>query len=176
MSGADVWAEEWLEREDSVGREGRLSRLIWVISEYPAVEFQLFTGGVMSKYVFEEARYCFVYGQFLATVMLGLAFLEQALAGAFYAGSRADLESAGLSTLVAEALRSDWISKAEYERLERARKNRNRVAHFRRPGGAHTIERRAVERDEVPYSVIEEDAKNVLALVFALVKSWPYAV
>src|SRR2546425_1893912 len=75
-------AEEWLEREDTVAREGRLARLEWIAAQIPEVDWMVFGCGPISKYVFEEARYCYVYGQFLASIMLGLAFVEMSLAGA----------------------------------------------------------------------------------------------
>ncbi len=176
MKSADLSAEEWLEREDRVDRERRLNRLRWIAGEYPPIEFQLFPGGEMSKYLFEEARYCFAYGQFLATIMLGLAFIEQSLAASFFAKGRNDLERAKFSKLLREAVQQGWLSQIGFEQLERARQNRNTVAHFRRPGHEDTIERRSVEQDEIPYTVIEEDARNVLAIIFRLIERWPFSV
>jgi len=112
--------------------------------------------------LFEEARYCFVYGQFLATIVLGLAYIEHSLAGLFYASGRNELERAGISILLKEALAYNWIDQAEFDNLQRARRIRNPITHFRRPLHSDTIEYRAVMQDGMPYTIIEEDARHVM--------------
>src|SRR5437773_2713842 len=82
----------------------------------------------------EETRYCFVYGQFLAVIVLGVAFVERALAAEFYSSGRDDLERENISVLLREARHAGWLNAAEYSALDRARQIRNPVTHFRRPG------------------------------------------
>ncbi len=127
-------AEQWLSNEDTVARDARLERLRWLESLMPKVDWMLYGSGPISKYLFEEARYCFAYGQFLASIILGLAFLEVSLAGAFYATSRNDLERAGIAKLSREALNYGWLSEADYQAIEQVRDYRNPVTHFRPPG------------------------------------------
>ncbi len=176
METRDLSPEEWLGREDRAGREARLSRLGWLAGQYPRIDYQLFPGGTMSRYLFEEARYCFAYGQFLATVMLGLALVEQSLAAQFFMTGRDDLERASLSKLLDLALEKGRISHDEHGEMQRARRNRNSVAHFRRPLHRDTLERRSVSRHELPYTLMEEDARNVLKVVFQLIDRWPLSV
>ncbi len=128
----------------------------------------MFPGGQISKYLFEEARYCFVYGQFLATIVMGLSFIEHTLASLFYASGRNDLERASISTLLLEALNSEWIDQSEFDNLERAKKVRNPITHFRKPGHIDTIDYRMVMQNELPYLIIEEDAKHVMETVLHL--------
>ena len=73
-------SEDWLMREDTVCFADRAARLDWIAEIMPTAEYLAFPSGFMAKYLFEEARYCFVYGQFLAVIVLGLAFLEKTLA------------------------------------------------------------------------------------------------
>jgi hypothetical protein len=161
-------AEEWLTREDKVCRQDRLKRLDWLTTRSPDAKYWMFPGGQMSKYLFEEARYCFVYGQFLATVVMGLSFIEHTLAGLFYASGRNDLERAGVSTLLEEALKSGLIDQIEFANLQRAREVRNPIAHFRRPSHSETIGYRMVIENESLYTIIEEDAKHVMETVLNL--------
>jgi hypothetical protein len=154
MENKDLSPEEWLEREDRAGQGERLSRLAWLAAQYPRIGYQLFPGGVMSGYLFEEARYCFAYGQFLATVMLGLAFVEQSLAARSFMAGRDELERASLSKLLDVALAEGWISQDEHGEMQRARRNRNRVAHFRRPLHRDTLEKRSISRHELPYTLM----------------------
>ena len=160
--------EEWLEREDTGQREDRLARLRWVASQMPEVDWMVFGCGPISKYVFEEARYCYVYGQFLASIMLGLAFVEMSLAGAFYGTGRNDLQRAGIKKLSHEALDCGWLTQSDYDMLERVRTLRNPVTHFRPFGDAERIETRAFQHRMDDYEVIETDAREVMQAVFHL--------
>ncbi len=154
--------DEWLTREDIVCHPDRLARLKWLSDIAPKAEYWTFPGGLLAKYLIEEARYCFVYGQFLATTVLGIAYIERTVAALFFATGRNDLERAGLTQLLKEALNYGWVDQREYANLQHARQIRNPITHFRKPGDAETIEYRSVIGDELPYSVIEEDARHVI--------------
>lgn len=136
-------AEAWLDKEDKVCREGRRDRLDWVARLMPVAEYLTFPGGWMAKHLFEEARYCFVYGQFLATIVLGMA-----------------------SFLLREAVENGWLSQEEFKNLDHARTLRNPIAHFRRPLHEDTVESRSVTLNELPYSIIEDDARHVMVTAF----------
>ena len=168
MSNHNPLSEEWLDREDAVNREARLSRLDWIASRMPDANYLRFPGGLISKYLFEETRYCFVYAQFLAVIVLGLSYIEHILAAMFYAAGRNDLERASISNLLREAVNVDWLTQAEFDNLDRAREIRNAVTHFRRPLHDDMVEYRAVTQRELPYTIIEEDARHVMAAVFHL--------
>lgn len=103
-------------------------------------EYLTFPGGWMAKHLFEEARYCFVYGQFLAAIVLGMAYSEHTLAALLYGGGRSDLERANISALLREAVRLAWLSEAEFKNLDHARALRNPVARFRQPLSGDTVE------------------------------------
>ena len=159
---------EWLQNEDTACRSDRLARLNWLASKTPNADIWIFPGGLMSKYLFEEARYCFVYGQFLATIVLGLSYIEHTLAGLFYASGQDRLERASISKLLQEALRREWIDQTEFTNLEHARKVRNPVTHFRKPGHNDTVEYRSVSMNERPYSLLEDDARHVMKTALRL--------
>ena len=162
-------AAEWLSGEDSRCFTDRLSRLQWIIDNSPAGEYWTFPGGLLAKSLFEEARYCFVYAQFLATILLGLAYIERTLAALFYGAGRKDLQRASLSILLREACAEGLISGNEYRDLERIRENRNTYAHFRRPGHEDNMEVRAIRGDEAPYDIVEQDATAVITAALNVV-------
>ena len=155
-------SEDCLSHEDTVNFEDRTVRLVWLAEMMPKAEYLTFPGGLMAKYLFEECRYCFVYGQFLAVIVLGLAFLEKTLASWFFSAGRNDLERASISRLLAEARNAGWLAEGEYEKLERIRLTRNPVAHFRVPLAEDSVELRPLDREDHPYSVIEQDARDVI--------------
>lgn len=161
-------AEDWLSHEDFVARENRIVRLKWMANQLPQCEHIAFQGGLMSKYLYEETRYCFAYGQYLATVVLGLAFIEHSLAGQFYTGMGDDLERASVSRLFNEALDRGWITQLEFENLDHARKIRNPVTHFHGFNNSDTIEMRSLKDHNYPYAVLEADAYHVMETIFHL--------
>ena len=170
-------AEKWVSREDETCQADRVERLQWLATELPHTEYLTFPGGLMAKFLFEEARYCFVYGQYLAVIMrqylavimLGMAFIERTLAAEFYAVGRNDLERSSISELLREARSAGWLSEVEYKAFDRARRIRNPVTHFRHPGHRENIEHRMVEGNEYPYTVIEQDARTIAAAVMHMV-------
>jgi hypothetical protein len=169
MEDVKAESEGWLDREDRSCRPERVDRLVWLASLMPEAEYVTFPGGWMAKHLFEEARYSFVYAQFLAAVVLGFAFVEHTLAAMFHSAGRDDLGRAPAAALIREAVDVGWLSTRDGEWLERARRLRNPVAHFRAPGLNDTIERRSVSRLEAPYDVLEEDARHLMAAVGRLI-------
>ena len=119
--------------------------------------------------LFDEARHCFVYAQFMATILLSLAYIERTLAALFYEAGRNDLQRASLPTLLGEAHAQGLIGDAEIQDLERIRNNRNAYAHFRRPGHKGGMEARAILENTAPYDVVEQDATAAIAAVLNLV-------
>lgn len=162
MSGKPTESGAWLSHEDLVCRESRIARLEWLGSILPKAEYLTFPGAPMSKFLFEEMRYCFVYGQFLATIMLGLAYIEHTLAADFFAAGRNDLEKVGLARLLGEVRDRGVLSDDEADELDRIRRTRNPVTHFRRPGAGDSVESRSVQENEHPYELVERDARAVV--------------
>jgi hypothetical protein len=161
-------ATEWLEEEDTDSREDRAARLEWLVQLMPPVEHHLFWGGELSVHLFEEAKYSFVYGQFLATIFLGLAFIERTLAAIFYAGGRTDLERSNITVLLEEARGNRLLTPDEFDMIDRLRRIRNPIAHFREPMHPEGIIRRVVESNALPYELFEHDARQVLMTVYHL--------
>jgi len=161
--------EEWLLAEDKSCFAQRVERLEWLISIAPAAQIWTFPGGWLGKQLFEEARYCFVYGQFLASAILGFAYVERTLAAMFYGAVRNDLQRATSEGLFQEAHAAGWLTEQELEAFDKARRLRNPLVHFRKPGHEDSIEFRGVQEERNLYEIIEDDAKNILNVVFRLV-------
>jgi len=161
--------EEWLLAEDKSCFAQRVERLDWLISNAPDAQIWNFPGGLVGKQLFEEARYCFVYGQFLATAILGFAYVERTLAAMFYGAGRNDLQRATSEGLFQEAHAAGWLTEQELEAFDKARRLRNPLVHFRKPLHKDLPEFRAIQEERRPYEVIEDDAKHILMVVFHLV-------
>ena len=163
-----VSAEEWLDNENKQCWDERLNRLKWSIQEYPNIDVSLFHAGLKSHYLFEEARYCYVYGQYIASTMLSLSYIENTLASVFYASGRNDLQRARVVDLLEEAKEKGLISESEFTVFNKVKKIRNALTHFRKPSDKGTIEYQAVKNDKHPYELLEEDAKTALKATFRM--------
>lgn len=163
-------AREWLEREDNAARSERVARLEWLKDRYPPATGFLLHGGWLSKQLLEEAKYCYVYGHYLAAAILGVAFIERTLAARFYAAGRNDLERAGGLDLLREAVKTGWLSQEEFRRFDRMRHVRNPLVHFRRPLAGDTLEARSVEENRHPDTILESDARQILEGVMAVLE------
>ena len=161
-------AKEWLRNEDTDCYQERVARLEWLISKSPDQVTWLFHGGLLSKYLFEEARYCFVYGQFLSTIILGFSFIEHTLASLFYAAGQDKMERTRAIVLFRKALEQHLINKEEFNHLDRIREFRNPIVHFRRPGDEDRIEYKSVLQSEHPYDLLEEEAQFVMRIILRL--------
>lgn len=168
MNKVSPLSKEWLDREDSQCREDRISRLNWLANKMPNANYLTFPGGFITKFLFEEMRYCFVYGQFLAVAVLGLSYMEHTLAAMFYAFGRSDLERANIRTLLKEALNAGWVTQTEFDNLERVCEIRNPITHFRKPSHTDRVEYRAATQNELPHTIIEEDARHVIEIALQL--------
>jgi len=165
-------AEKWLDNEDRRCWDDRLHRLKWIIEEYPKIDITLFHGGIKSYHLFEEARYCFVYGQYIASILLSLSYIENTLGSVFYAAGRNDLERVPISDLLKEAQKEGLISEREFSVFDKVRKIRNPITHFRKPLDRETIEYNAIESERHPYKVLEEDAKVALKANFRMMEKF----
>ena len=162
---------DWVVREDEAARLERADRLEWLLTKYPESQLGfLIHGGWLSQRLLEEAKYCFVYGQYLATVILATAFVERVLAAEFYARARDDLERASSVTLLREGLDAGLLTPGEFDSLDNVRQLRNPVAHFRRPLAADTVERRAVVGQADPDELVRGDAETVLMAAFDVLR------
>jgi hypothetical protein len=160
---------DWLDREDKVCHDDRISRLQWLANKLPASEYLTFPGGMIRKHLFEEARYCFAYGQYLAAIILGMAYIEHTLAAVLYAIGRSDLERASISELLQESVELGLLTDVEVKNLDHARVLRNPLVHFRRPLWKDSLERRSIAENEQPYDVLEADARHVMEAMFHIV-------
>jgi len=160
--------DEWLRREDESCFAQRFERLKWLASNSPVAHVWTFPGGWLAKQLFEEARYCFVYGQFLASAIMGFAFAERTLAAMFYGSGRNDLEKAKSYVLFREAHEAGWINDHELEAFDKARHLRNKIVHFKKPLRKDSLEFRAVQEERDPYKIIEDDVRHIFSVVFRL--------
>lgn len=169
MNAPTPTPKQWLLAEDRGCLQQRVERIEWLIAATPPAEIWLFPGGWLGRQLFEESRYSFIYGQFVASAVLGFAYVERTLAAMFYGSGRNDLQRATSEKLFKEARGAGWLTEAELAIFEKARRLRNPLLHFRTPLHEELPEARSFKEDREPNEVVEGDAKQILEVVFRLV-------
>jgi hypothetical protein len=163
-------ASEWLDHEDASQRVDRTQRLVWLAQKMPEPAILLFHGGWLTMQLFEEAKYCFVYGQYLATITMAFGWVERTLASLLYGAGDNAAKQKRVVLLLQEAQVRNWITETEALALDEARRVRNNVAHFRGPLHDESYEARSVESEVHPSEVAEQDAREVLDAAFNLLR------
>ena len=148
-----------------------------MISNYPHLQYALFQGGQKTLYLFEEARYCFVYGQFIASTLLCVSFIEHTLASHFSEIGRYDILKAGVKKLLNAAEKKSIINSIEYDFINKVIKQRNKISHFRmwqdeKGNPKDTIEREAIEQEKHLYELLEDDAKLAIKASYSMLKKF----
>lgn len=158
---------EALERSDVSTRDIRAERIMW-LSAYQ-VSYGAVWGRTETLALLEEARTCFVAQHDIAALMLALAFIEHTLAAA--------LKSAGLGRLlnVPKGLESAKVAGLfPADILVRAgnlQAFRNPFAHLREDDDETTLSHRYLSQRRHPKSVMEDDAKEAMQLMYAFFQS-----
>lgn len=162
--------EEWVIREHELKWTGRIERLKWV--EYNRPKFEhgyLLRSGLTGLNLRNEASYCFIEGQYLATTMLCLSFIEHQLSAILYEYGDDNAENYSAYKSIEEAHEREIITKEEKELFHRTRKSRNPVAHFQSPSSNDSLDMQAVNRNSNFEDIIEEDAKIALNAMFRII-------
>lgn len=140
----------------------RIVRADWIGKHILPDDLFCFQDGKFSRQMFQEAISCFVNGQFIAVIVLGFSFIERSLVGRFWENGRKDLVSASSENLLKEALARGWLSKVEYQNLDRLRAIRNPIVHFKNPYSEDRPEYRAILSAKDLKRMLESDARQTL--------------
>lgn len=168
--------EEWLCREDQAKFPARLERLHFLGEQHGGPRDQLITGGLIGYLAFEEACWCFIDGHFIACVVLTQMVLEHLLAGLFRIIGRDDIAAADFARLLREAHAERFISTTEFEKFNLLRERRNPYTHSRKPLAPNSIERRMLEANAPYEEIMENDAREALQMLFAILQRKPFAL
>ena len=82
----------------------------------------MFHAGYLNYELFEQIRYCFVYNQDLALILLGLSFIEHTLGALLFKSGRDELEQISLIVLTNGVHNNQRIDDAKCKQLMRPEK------------------------------------------------------
>lgn len=164
-----------LKRSDERSRDGRANRIIW-LSAYKT-DHGAIIGPSDTMAIQNEANQCFVDGQYIATVLLVMAFFEHSLIDELLekeiikAGQRCSLEKAIKLAKEYSVLDSDLLNSADQLRLIR-----NPLSHRKDPKHEHNFGNRYIRGKIHPQTMLEKDAKDAIMLMYRVfddtLRSW----
>jgi len=163
-----------LKQLDARTIKNRAERLKYLESIYP--RWVSMFGEMEPIFIFEEARLTFLNGAFISTILLCQAFIEHWLTQ--YLSSKSDPgEMPKTMEGMLERCRKDGLIH-EYlvDRIDLLRRIRNPFTHKKRYEHPYLLSRRMFEKKLPPEDVLEQDAKDALALAHTLFFTKSYLV
>jgi hypothetical protein len=158
----------WLSDTNQLFSKKGANRLDWLVSQTPRSSHWVFPGGAVTINLFEAASYCFVNGQFLGAMVMGLSYIEHTLAGLFAAAGRKELENAGVEVLAKEALTLSLLKLKDFEIIKEAAQKRDAKLSLGRSIGKLSEGQPMIKEDEKDSAVYEEDGRRVMSVVIRL--------
>jgi hypothetical protein len=167
-SDLDRKSGKWLSDTNQVFSKKGANRLEWLVNQTPRSTHWVFPGGSVTINLFEAASYCFVNGQFLGAMVMGLSYIEHTLAGLFFAAGRKELENAGVEVLAREALSLSLLKQKDFDIIKEAAQKRDAKLSMRRSVNQESNQNPMIDEDEQDSAVYEEDGRKVMSVVIRL--------
>jgi len=171
----------WVSSEYAKSMDERVDRLRLLINLFgPNGGIQCFFGGDLTKDVFEEIRWCFINGQFIACVLLCQCFIENSLrnllstGGLNYDVTDGWLERVGFRDLINKSLEEELITEKEADDFHWLRKARVQYVHPKLPFSRKWIVRRMVEEEATAKELAAQDAVRSVRIVLQLIQRAPF--
>jgi hypothetical protein len=146
---------EALVRSDEASRGERAARIRWLSQHIPSVRG--FIAPAEATVLMEEARQCFVNGQFVAALMLAASFIEHKLADTLRAYELTS-NSPSFASAIQLARSNKLFSIELLDKTDRIRQIRNPFAHRKPDNHEHSLGNRFLSQRVHPQTVIEGDA------------------
>jgi hypothetical protein len=167
---------ECVEEEDERTRADRVERAAWVLSLGWSENGYLLFGGHGSLAPWDELRQAFINGEFVATILVGQAFMEQTLAGYLDLAGGSSVGRSGLAEILEQFRDRGWINETEFNVLDEVRRLRNPYAHYRDVQHKDNLGRRIMAEREDYTVLIERDARSVVRALMHLLNRHPFAM
>ena len=158
--------EATIERHDKAELPDRARRVRWLNSVMP--KHRGYMMPLESHLVFSEAKNSFIYGQYVASIVLAASFIEHWL-GVLVAQAGFEKEQRkGLAAIIKCARENGILHSALCNKAEYVRKIRNPFVHLKSFDHPDTIAQRAFVENSGPFELLEPDAKNALVAMYSV--------
>ena len=150
--------------DDLAGKAARLSVLVSAYeSDVKSTYVGTFGGDVVHE-IWREARWSFVHGHYIATVILCQSFAEHLIAGTIYGEGEGLPDRVKFSDVLERSVERRRISERGAAEIMQLMRMRNPLSHFRKPfEGSDAISR--VANDKPPLRrLVKDDAEFAIKL------------
>ena len=167
--------DEFLRRILSDGEsstiEYRLDRSRFIWAEFGPPANMLLVGGVPAMFAVDELKRSFIYGNFMATVLLAQVFVEQSIGGIYLLSGDDEVVNKGFSALIDATLVDEAITSELAESLHDLRRMRNPYTHNIQGAGRRSYMGRLLQSDtSTPEDLVVEDAKFAINVVVDFIR------
>jgi len=157
---SDEYIRQQLKEGDNSSIQYRVERYKFLWEEFGPPFDILLVGGIPSMFALNELQRSYVNGNFMATVLIAQAFIEQSLAGSYLIASEDYVVERGFAALIEAAMNDGHITTELADMLHRLRKMRNPYTHNIGGMGKRSYMRRLFEMELTdPEDLVVEDAK-----------------
>jgi hypothetical protein len=158
--------EAALERAEKRALPDRAARVRWLYDTIP--KGGMFGMPLETLLVFQEAKSSFIYGHFVATIVLAASFVEHWLAGNLDGLGYHKEASQGLAATIKCARSNDLVIPLILDKADHLRLIRNPFVHLKPFEHEHTVGQRARAKDTDHATLLENDAKEALIAMYGV--------
>lgn len=156
-----------LDRADAKSRPERAVRVRWLSKVLP--RDRMFGMPLETALIFEEAKSSFVYGNYVAAVVLAAAFVEHWSIASLDSRGYHKEASQGLAAAISCARVNDLVNPLILDKADHLRLMRNPFVHLKSFDHEHTIgQRMAKSRQFQIWQLLEADAKEALTVMYGV--------
>jgi len=123
-------------------------------------------GSVEVIHLLQEARNCFVEGQYIATLILATSVIEHLIIEEFLDKKVAFDSKINFKQTIAKAREEELFNSELLDGADKLRLIRNPYAHRQIKDASNTLGSRFVENNSHPISIVEADAKEALIVMY----------
>lgn len=127
-------SEEYLRRSIEDGEQStieyRIDRLKFLWEEFGPPADMLLFGGIPSMFALDELKRSYIYGNFMATVLLSQSFVEHSLGAHYYMAGDAKTANLGFKALIDVSFKDGILDESLANLLHELRQIRNPYIHF----------------------------------------------
>jgi hypothetical protein len=158
--------EAFLERADKRAVPVRAARIRWLTQVIP--KNMGFMMPMETFYVFEEAKASYVYGNFVASIILAASFVEHWFAAGLSMRGYEKEASRGLAASIKVARAKNLVNSTLLNKVDRLRLIRNPFVHLKPFEHEHTIGQRSLKQRIHPETKLESDAQEALITMYGV--------
>lgn len=157
--------EAALERVEKKLRPERAARVRWLSAVMPRAGLLM---SLETCLVLEEAKASFVYGNFVAAIVLAAAFIEHWFIASLNERGYSKEAAQGLAAAITCARRNNLVDSTILDKADRLRLTRNPFVHLKEFDHKHGINQRIAKTRLSITALLENDAKEALVAMYGV--------